>query len=152
MNSNSFILYLWTEANSKLTLISKIILGVFIISLFIPAPSDTIASSTSITILLSLYIALIMAFAMFGAVFLAYKYIDFKSDVDSDQNYILYLYLFLVLTPIVSLLIYYGFHIITAIQVALFAPTIMAILIIIVDKLANITVNIDKIKKIFIKK
>ena len=62
------------------------------------------------------------------------------------------LYLFLVLAPIVSLLIYYGFHIITAIQVALFAPTIMAILIIIVDKLANITVNIDKIKKIFIKK
>ena len=89
MNSNSFILYLWTEANSKLTLISKIILGVFIISLFIPAPSDTIASSTSITILLSLYIALIMAFAMFGAVFLTYKYIDFKSDIDSDQNYIL---------------------------------------------------------------
>ena len=152
MKKNSFILYLWTEANSKLTLISKIILGIFIISLFIPEPEGTIASSNSITILLTLYIALIMAIAMFGAVFLVYKYIDFKSDVDSDQNYILYLYLFLVLAPIVSLLIYYGFHIITAIQVALFAPTIMAILIIIVDKLANITVNIDKIKKIFIKK
>ena len=152
MNSNSFILYLWTEANSKLTLISKIILGVFIISLFIPASSDTIASSNIITILVSLYIALIMALGMFGAVFLAYKYLDFKSGIDSKQNYILYLYLFLVLAPIVSLLIYYAFHIITAIQVALFAPTIMAILIIIVDKLANITVNIDKIKKIFIKK
>lgn len=152
MKSNSFILYLWNEVNSKLTLISKILLGVFVISLFIPAPTDTIASSNVITILVSLYIALIMAIAMFGAVFLAYKYIDFKSDVDSDQNYILYLYLFLVLAPIVSLLIYYAFHIITAIQVAIFAPTIMAILIILVDKLANITVNIDKIKKIFIKK
>ena len=93
-----------------------------------------------------------MAFAMFGAVFLAYKYIDFKSDIDSKQNYILYLYLFLVLAPIVSLLIYYAFHIITALQVAIFAPTMMAMIMILVDKLANITINIDKIKKIFIKK
>ena len=152
MKTNSFILYLWNEVNLKLTIISKILLGVFVISLFIPAPTEIIASSKVITILVSLYIALIMAIAMFGAVFLAYKYIDFKSDVDSDQNYILYLYLFLVLAPIVSLLIYYAFHIITAIQVAIFAPTIMAILIILVDKLANITINIDKIKKIFIKK
>lgn len=142
------MLYLLNEANSKLTLISKILLGVFVISLFIPAPTDTIASSNLITIIISLYIALIMALAMFGAVFLAYKYLDFKSNYDS----ILYLYLFLVLAPIVSLLIYYGFHIMTALQVALFAPTIMAILIILVEKLADITVNIDKIKKIFIKK
>ena len=148
MKKNSFILYLLKEANSKLTLISKILLGVFVISLFIPAPTDTIASSNIITIIISLYIALIMALAMFGAIFLAYKYIDFKSNSDS----ILYLYLFLVLAPIVSLLIYYGFHIMTALQVALFAPTIMAILIILVEKLANITVNIEKIKKIFIKK
>lgn len=142
------MLYLLNEANSKLTLISKILLGVFVISLFIPAPTDTIASSNLITIIISLYIALIMALAMFGAVFLAYKYLDFKSNCDS----ILYLYLFLVLAPIVSLLIYYGFHIMTALQVALFAPTIMAIFIILVDQLADITVNIDKIKKIFIKK
>ena len=142
------MLYLLNEANSKLTLISKILLGVFVISLFIPAPTDTIASSNLITIIISLYIALIMALAMFGAVFLAYKYLDFKSNCDS----ILYLYLFLVLAPIVSLLIYYGFHIMTALQVALFAPTIMAIFIILVDQLADITVNIEKIKKIFIKK
>ena len=148
MKKNSFMLYLLNEANSKLTLISKILLGVFVISLFIPAPTDTIASSNLITIIISLYIALIMALAMFGAVFLAYKYLDFKSNCDS----ILYLYLFLVLAPIVSLLIYYGFHIMTALQVALFAPTIMAIFIILVDQLADITVNIDKIKKIFIKK
>lgn len=148
MKKNSFMLYLLNEANSKLTLISKILLGVFVISLFIPAPTDTIASSNLITIIISLYIALIMALAMFGAVFLAYKYLDFKSNCDS----ILYLYLFLVLAPIVSLLIYYGFHIMTALQVALFAPTIMAIFIILVDQLANITVNIEKIKKIFIKK
>ena len=142
------MLYLLKEANNKLTLISKILLGVFVISLFIPAPTDTIASSNIITIIISLYIALIMALAMFGAIFLAYKYIDFKSNSDS----ILYLYLFLVLAPIVSLLIYYGFHIMMALQVALFAPTIMAILIILVEKLADITVNIEKIKKIFIKK
>lgn len=148
MKKNSFMLYLLNEANSKLTLISKILLGVFVISLFIPAPTDTIASSNLITIIISLYIALIMALAMFGAVFLAYKYLDFKSNCDS----ILYLYLFLVLAPIVSLLIYYGFHIMTALQVALFAPTIMAIFIILVDQLADITVNIEKIKKIFIKK
>ena len=148
MKKNSFMLYLLNEANSKLTLISKILLGVFVISLFIPAPTDTIASSNLITIIISLYIALIMALAMFGAVFLAYKYLDFKSNCDS----ILYLYLFLVLAPIVSLLIYYGFHIMTALQVSLFAPTIMAIFIILVDQLADITVNIDKIKKIFIKK
>ena len=148
MKKNSFMLYLLNEANSKLTLISKILLGVFVISLFIPAPTDTIASSNLITIIISLYIALIMALAMFGAVFLAYKYLDFKSNCDS----ILYLYLFLVLAPIVSLLIYYGFHIMTALQVALFAPTIMAIFIILVDQLADITVNIYKIKKIFIKK
>lgn len=148
MKKNSFMRYLLNEANSKLTLISKILLGVFVISLFIPAPTDTIASSNIITIIISLYIALIMALAMFGAIFLAYKYFDFKSNSDS----ILYLYLFLVLAPIVSLLIYYGFHIMTALQVALFAPTIMAILIILVDQLADITVNIDKIKKIFIKK
>lgn len=152
MKSNSFIIYLWNEANSKLTLISKILLGVFVISLFIPAPTEIIASSKVITILVSLYIALIMAIAMFGAVFLAYKYIDFKSDIDSKQNYILYLYLFLVLAPIVSLLIYYAFHIITALQIAIFAPTMMAMIMILVDKLANITINIDKIKKIFIKK
>ena len=152
MKSNSFIIYLWNEANSKLTLSSKILLGVFVISLFIPAPTEIIASSKVITILVSLYIALIMAIAMFGAVFLAYKYIDFKSDIDSKQNYILYLYLFLVLAPIVSLLIYYAFHIITALQIAIFAPTMMAMIMILVDKLANITINIDKIKKIFIKK
>ena len=148
MKKNSFIRYLLKEANSKLTLISKILLGVFVISLFIPAPTDTIASSNIITILISLYIALIMALAMFGSIFIVYKYCDFKSNSDS----ILYLYLFLVLAPIVSLLIYYGFHIMTALQVALFAPTIMAIFIILVDQLADITVNIDKIKKIFIKK
>ena len=148
MKKNSFIRYLLKEANSKLTLISKILLGVFVISLFIPAPTDTIASSNIITILISLYIALIMALAMFGSIFIVYKYFDFKSNSDS----ILYLYLFLVLAPIVSLLIYYGFHIMTAVQVALFAPTIMAIFIILVDQLADITVNIEKIKKIFIKK
>ena len=148
MKKNSFIRYLLKEANNKLTLISKILLGVFVISLFIPAPTDTIASSNIITIIISLYIALIMALAMFGAIFLAYKYLDFKSNSDS----ILYLYLFLILAPIVSLLIYYGFHIMTALQVALFAPTIMAIFLILVEKLADITVNIEKIKKIFIKK
>lgn len=152
MKKNSFILYLWNEVNTKLTLISKILLGIFTISLFIPLPTGTIESSTISTILFSIYIALIMALAMFGAIFLTYKYLDFKSDVDTDQNYILYLYLFLVIAPIVSLLAYYGFHIMTAAQVALFAPTIVAIIIILVDKLADITIDIEKIKKIFIKK
>lgn len=145
MKKNSFILYLWNEVNTKLTLISKILLGIFTISLFIPLPTGTIESSTISTILLSIYIALIMALAMFGAIFLAYKYLDFKLNL-------LYLYLFLVIAPIVSLLVYYGFHIMTAAQVALFAPTMMAIIIILVDKLDDITVDIEKIKKIFIKK
>lgn len=142
MNSNSFISYLWHEATSKLTLINKILLGIFVISLFIPLPNGTIELNNIVIILWCLYLVTIMAGAIFGAIFLVYNYLDFKSDVDSDQNYILYLYLFLMLVPIVSLLMYYGFHIITALQVASFAPTILTIIIII----------LNKIKKIFIQK
>lgn len=152
MKNNSFILYLWDELNTKLTLISKLLVVVFGISLFIPIHSEPFVPADIFVIIGSLYMATITAFAMTASCVLTYKYLEFKSDIDMEQNYIFYVYTFLVVAPLISLLVYFSFHVITAIQIAICAPTGAVILMIIIEKFPEFQIDTEPIRKFFIKK
>lgn len=62
MQKQSFIKYLLNKINSKLTIISKILLLVFSCSLFIPIPTGTTIDANIMTKLLTCYLSLVTTY------------------------------------------------------------------------------------------
>jgi hypothetical protein len=154
MQKQSFIKYLLNKINSKLTIISKILLLVFSCSLFIPIPTGTTIDANIMTKLLTCYLSLVTTYGAGLVLFLAATYLDFISNTPSENNKFKLLVTIIIIAPIISYTIYLIFNIITPFQLASMLPAVALFIMYIIELecSSRFTFDFTKIKKIFFKK
>lgn len=154
MQKQSFIKHLFDKINSKLTIVSKVLLLVFTCSLFIPIPTGTTIDANTITKLLTLYLSLVTTYGVGLVLFLAATYLDFISNTPSKNNKFKRLVTIIIITPIISYTIYLIFNIITPFQLASILPAVALFIMYIIELecSSRFTFDFTKIKKIFFKK
>lgn len=152
MKNQSFIKYLLNKINSKFTIISKLLLVVFTLSLFIPIPTGTTTDANVMTKLLNIYLGLTLAYGLYVVLFLFAFYIEFISDKPSEKFQFKMLFAFIIITPLISGIIYLIFNITTVIQLLSLAPILGITILYLIDLGKNFTFDFTKIKKIFLKK
>lgn len=152
MKNQSFIKYLLNQINSKFTIISKLLLVVFILSLFIPIPTGTTTDANVMTKLLNIYLGLTLAYGLYVVLFLFAFYIEFISDKPYEKFQFKMLFTFIIITPLISGIIYLIFNITTVIQLLSLAPILVITILYLIDLGKNFTFDFTKIKKIFLKK
>lgn len=154
MQKQSFIKYLLNKINSKLTIISKILLLVFSCSLFIPIPTGTTIDANIMTKLLTCYLSLVTTYGAGLVLFLAATYLDFILDTSSGNNKFKRLVTIIIIAPIISYTIYLIFNIIAPFQLASMLPAVALFIMYIIELecSSRFTFDFTKIKKIFFKK
>mgnify|MGYP006978430282 CR=1 FL=1 len=154
MQKQSFIKYLLNKINSKLTIISKILLLVFSCSLFIPIPTGTTIDANIMTKLLTCYLSLVTTYGAGLVLFLAATYLDFILDTSSGNNKFKRLVTIIIIAPIISYTIYLIFNIVTPFQLASMIPPVALFIMYIVELECSSPIKFDssKIKNIFFKK
>lgn len=154
MQKQSFIKYLLNKINSKLTIISKILLLVFSCSLFIPIPTGTTIDANIMTKLLTCYLSLVTTYGAGLVLFLAATYLDFILDTSSGNNKFKRLVTIIIIAPIISYTIYLIFNIVTPFQLASMLPAVALFIMYIIELecSSRFTFDFTKIKKIFFKK
>ena len=151
MENQSFIKYLLNKINSKFTIVSKILLVVYVCSLFIPIPPST-TDANIMTKLLTIYLGLSLAYGLYVVLFLFAFYIEFISDKPSETFKFKMLFAFIIIAPLISGMIYLIFNITTVIQLLSLVPILFITIFYIMDLGKNLTFDFTKIKKIFLKK
>lgn len=154
MENKSFLKHLLNQINSKLTIVSKILLLIFSCSLFIPIPTITTTYSDIKIKLLTLYLSLVTTYGIALVLFLAASYFDFISDETSESNKFKRLLTSIIIAPIISYVIYLTFNIVTPLQLASILPTVVLFVMYMLelDFSSHFTFDFTKIKKIFLKK
>lgn len=154
MENKSFLKHLLNQINSKLTIVSKILLLIFSCSLFIPIPTITTTYSDITLKLLTLYLSLVTTYGIALVLFLAASYFDFISDEPSESNKFKRLLTSIIIAPIISYVIYLIFNIVTPLQLASILPTVVLFVMYMLELDFSSHFNFDftKIKKIFLKK
>lgn len=154
MENQSFLKHLLNQINSKLTIVSKILLLIFSCSLFIPIPTITTTYSDITLKLLTLYLSLVTTYGIALVLFLAASYFDFISDEPSESNKFKRLLTSIIIAPIISYVIYLIFNIVTPLQLASILPTVVLFVMYMLELDFSSHFNFDftKIKKIFLKK
>ena len=152
MQKQSFIKYLLNKINSKLTIVSKILLLVFSCSLFIPIPTRTTIDANTMTKLLTCYLSLVTTYGAGLVLFLAATYLDFISNTSSGNNKFKHLVTIIIIAPIISYTIYLIFNITTVIQLLSLAPVLVLTILYAIDLGTGFTFDFTKIKRIFLKK
>lgn len=151
MSKSSFFKYLIQKMNKKLTIFSKILLVIIVLSSFIPIPKAEIAYSNLTGNVIGIYgsvISVLMIFIFFG---LLAEYLDFSME-NNDDNFLYNMYVFMVISPIISIAIFVLFGILTPFQVAICFPTIFGIVIQGLELVSKIKIDTSKLENIFIKK
>lgn len=154
MENQSFIKYILNKINSKLTIVSKILLLIFSCSLFIPIPTITTTYSDIKLKLLTLYLSLVTTYGIALVLFLAASYFDFILDEPSQSNNFKRLLTSIIIAPIISYVIYLTFNIVTPLQLASILPTVVLFVMYMLelDFSSHFNLNFTKIKRIFLKK
>ena len=153
MSKPSFFKYVIQKINKEYTILSKILLTIVILSSFIPIPEGDTATATSIEKLIVAYDSVIVVLMIILLLVLGSWYMDYNMDVNRNDNNIFKLYIFLVITPIVSISTYVLTNILTPLQIALCVPTIIMIIMHIIHwSPEDVDIDTTKFKKIFIKK
>ena len=154
MKNKSFLKHLLNQINSKLTIVSKILLLIFTCSLFIPIPTITTTYSDITLKLLTLYLSLVTTYGIALVLFLAASYFDFISDEPSESNKFKHLLTSIIIAPIISCAIYLTFNIVTPLQLASILPTVVLFVMYMLelDFSSHFSFDCTKIKKIFLKK
>lgn len=154
MENQSFLKHILNQINSKLTIVSKILLLIFSCSLFIPIPTITTTYSDITLKLLTLYLSLVTTYGIALVLFLAASYFDFISDEPSESNKFKRLLTSIIIAPIISYVIYLIFNIVTPLQLASILPTVVLFVMYMLELDFSSHFNFDftKIKKIFLKK
>ena len=154
MTNQSFIKYLLNKINSKLTVVSKILLLIFSCSLFIPIPTITTTYSDIKIKILTLYLSIVTTYGIALVLFLAASYFDFISDEPSESNKFKLLLTSIIIAPIISYVIYLTFNIVTPLQLASLLPTVVLFVMYMLelDFSSHFSFDFTKIKKIFLKK
>ena len=154
MQKQSFIKYLLDKINSKLTIISKLLLLIFSCSLLIPIPTGTTIDANIMTKLLTFYLSIVTTYGVGLVLFLAATYLDFISNTPSGNNKFKLLVTIIIIVPIISYTIYLIFNIITPFQLASMLPAVALFIMYIIELecSSRFTFDFTKIKKIFFKK
>lgn len=154
MQKQSFIKYLLDKINSKLTIISKLLLLIFSCSLLIPIPTGTTIDANITTKLLTFYLSLVTTYGAGLILFLATTYLDFISNTPSENNKFKRLVTIIIIAPIISYTIYLISNIITPFQLASMLPAVALFIMYIIELeySSHFTFDFTKIKKIFFKK
>ena len=152
MSKKSFSKYILQKINEKFTIVTKNLLVVSILSSFIPLPIGQVDNFNTFQTFMSLYLAFIMLIdiiLMFGLIML---YVDFRMSETNDETILFKEYLFIIIAPIVSISISIIFGILTPFQIGICVPTIVFIVICIVELMSKINIDTRNIEKIFFKK
>ena len=162
MENQSFIKYLLNKINSKLTIVSKLLLLMFICSLLIPIPNGTTTNADVMTKLLVIYLSLVSTLGIALVLLLICTYLDFISDEPSESNKFKNLVIIIIVAPIISYAIYLIFNIITPLQLVSLLPSLALLIMYVLEfglfgteysKIYKILdFNFKKIKRIFFKK
>ena len=154
MQKQSFIKYLLDKINSKLTIISKLLLLIFSCSLFIPIPTGTTIDANIMTKLITFYLSIVTTYGAGLVLFLAATYLDFILDTSSGNNKFKHSLIIIIIAPIISYTTYLIFNIITPFQIASMLPSIALFIMYIIELefSSRFTFDFTKIKKIFFKK
>lgn len=153
MSKPSFFKYLIQKMNEEYTIVSKILLSILVLSSFIQIPQGDTATATTIEKLIAVYDSVIVVLMIGLLLVLGSRYVEYDMYINRDDNNIFKLYVFLVITPIISIATYVLTNILTPLQIALCVPTIIMIVMQIIHWLPkDDDIDTTKFKKIFIKK
>lgn len=153
MSKPSFFKYVIQKINEEYTIVSKILLSIVVLSSFIPIPEGDTATATTIEKIIAVYDSIIVVLMIGLLLVLGSWYMEYDMDINRDDNNIFKLYVFLVITPIISISTYVLTNILTPLQIALSVPTIIIIVMHIIHWLPeDVDIDTTKFKKIFIKK
>lgn len=165
LENKSVLKHLLNQINSKLTKVSKVLLVVYICSLFIPIPNKNTANTNLMSTLLSFYLLIVTSISMFLLLYLIVAYLYFTSEQSSKQH--VKTILTVIITPIISYVIYVMFNVTTLFQLLSTLPLLALfiiqainfalfgadIFIISIDKsVSRFNFDFTKIKRIFFKK
>jgi len=153
MSKPSFFKYVIQKINEEYTIVSKILLSIVVLSSFIPIPEGDTATATTIEKIIAVYDSIIVVLMIGLLLVLGSWYMEYDMDINRDDNNIFKLYVFLVITPIISISTYVLTNILTPLQITLCVPTIIIIVMHIIHWLPeDVDIDTTKFKKIFIKK
>ena len=153
MSKPSFFKYLIQKMNEEYTIVSKILLSILVLSSFIQIPQGDTATATTIEKIIAVYDSVIVVLMIGLLLVLGSWYVEYDMYINRDDNNIFKLYVFLVITPIISIATYVLTNILTPLQIALCVPTIIMIVMQIIHWLPkDDDIDTTKFKKIFIKK
>lgn len=153
MSKPSFFKYLIQKMNEEYTIVSKILLSILVLSSFIQIPQGDTATATTIEKLIAVYDSVIVVLMIGLLLVLGSWYVEYDMYINRDDNNIFKLYVFLVITPIISIATYVLTNILTPLQIALCVPTIIMIVMQIIHWLPkDDDIDTTNFKKIFIKK
>ena len=152
MQKQSFIKYIMQKINEKFTIVTKILLLVFILSSFIPLPTGQVDNLDTFQTIMSLYLAFIMLIDIILMFTLMMLHIDFGMYETNSKNILFKEYLFIIIAPIVSISIFLIFGILTPFQIGICVPTILFIVIYIIEMMSKTDIDTTNIEKIFFKK
>ena len=131
---------------------TKILLVIAILSNFIPIQTGQIDNLDTFQTFLSLYTAFIMTVDVVLMFALMSLYVDFDMNESNNDTSLFRAYLFVILAPIASISTYVIFGILTPFQIGICVPTIVAIIIYILEFMSKITIDTTNLEKIFFKK
>lgn len=151
MSKPSFIKYVINKINEKCTIFSKILLTIIMLSSFIPIPGVNREYATSNENFIAMYGSLITVLMIVIIFAILAVYLDFSMENDDDE-FLYKMYVFMVISPIISITIFVLFDILTPFQIAICFPTIFGIVIQGLEIVSKIKIDTSKIEKIFFKK
>ena len=140
------------KINEKFTIVTKILLLVFILSSFIPLPTGQVDNLDTFQTFMSLYLAFIMLIDIILMFTLMMLHMDFGMYETNSKTILFKEYLFIIIAPIVSISIFLIFGILTPFQIGICVPTILFIVIYIIEMLSKTDIDTTNIEKIFFKK
>lgn len=152
MPKKSFLKYLLQKINENFTIVTKILLIILILSNFIPFPTGQVDNFDKFQTFLSIYLGIIVFFTIFSTFILMMVFVDFDMTENDNNNLLFKAYLFLIFAPIVSISTYLIFGILTPLQISVCIPTIIFIIIYILELISKITIDTTNLEKIFFKK
>lgn len=152
MQKQSFIKYIMQKINEKFTIVTKILLLVFILSSFIPLPTGQVDNLDTFQTFMSLYLAFIMLIDIILMFTLMMLHMDFGMYETNSKTILFKEYLFIIIAPIVSISIFLIFGILTPFQIGICVPTILFIVIYIIEMMSKTDIDTTNIEKIFFKK
>lgn len=154
MSKKSFFKYMTQKVNEKFTIVTKILLVISILSSFIPIPNVKIDNMDTFQTFISLYVCFITIIDMILMFVLMMLHIDFGMSETNDESILFKEFLFMIFAPIVSISIFLIFGILTPFQIGICVPTIVFIVIYMIELMSKTDIdrkNIENIEKIFLK-